>query len=115
MSGLLNVEPGSGLSGDLSPLAHPWKLASQDAQADRVLTFDSWDSLSILLTAERYRLLRHLRSHPEKSVDALAAALGRQFQRVHEDVSVLEMAGLVDSSDGEVRVTADKLNVVVAL
>lgn len=115
MGGVLNVELGGGLSGDLSRLAHPWKHASQDAQGDRVLTCESWDSLSALLTTERYRLLRHLRAHPEKSVDALADALGRPFQRVHEDLSVLEMAGLVDRSGGEVRVTADKLSVVVVL
>jgi predicted transcriptional regulator len=112
MSGVLNVELGGG---DLAPLARPWKLASHDARGDRVLGFESWDRLSALLTAERYRLLRHLHAHPESSVGALADALGRAFQRVHEDVSVLEMAGLVDTSEGEVRVTADRLNVTVVL
>ena len=67
------------------------------------------------MTGERYRLLRHLHSHPEKSVNALAQALKRQYRRVHQDVTVLERAGLVERSDGEVRATADKLSAVVVL
>jgi hypothetical protein len=34
---------------------------------------------------------------------------------VHEDVTVLEKAGLVERADGEVRTTADKLSAVVML
>jgi hypothetical protein len=39
----------------------------------------------------------------------------RQHRRVHEDVSVLERAGLIDRTGGGVRTTADKLGAVVAL
>ncbi len=68
-----------------------------------------------MLTGERYRLLRHLHARPETSVNALAKALGRQYRRVHEDVTVLERAGLIDRSGGEVRATADRLSAEVVL
>lgn len=67
------------------------------------------------MTGERYRLLRHLHAHPERSVNALAQALRRQYRRVHADVAILERAGLVERSDGTVRATADKLSAVVVL
>jgi len=108
MSGEMNV--------DLDALARAWALAPLEEHAgERTLTFESWNRLAALLTAERYRILHHLHDHPEPSVNALADALDREFRRVHEDVSVLEMAGLVDSSDGTVRVTADRLSVVLLL
>ncbi len=66
-----------------------------DAVDERVLSFQSWEGLASVMTGERYRLLRHLHAHPEPSVSALARALGRQYRRVHEDVTVLEGAGLV--------------------
>ena len=58
------------------------------------------------MTGERYRLLRRLHSQPAKSVNALAQALQRQYRRVHEDVTVLEKAGLVERAGGQVRATA---------
>jgi predicted transcriptional regulator len=82
---------------------------------ERVLAFESWEGLASVLTTERYRLLRSLHAHPEKSVNALARSLGRQYRRVHEDVTVLERAGLVDRSDGEVRATADRISAEVVL
>lgn len=111
----VRLEIGDATQDALAPLARAWTLAPRAPPSERTLAFESWDSLSALLTGERYRILRHLHAHPEKSVTALAEALDRQFRRVHEDVTVLEMAGLIDSSAGEVKVTADKLSVVVVL
>jgi predicted transcriptional regulator len=68
-----------------------------------------------VLTAERYRLLRHLHAHPEKSVNALAQSLHRQYRWVHADVAALEKVGLVERASGVVRTTADTLNAVVTL
>jgi predicted transcriptional regulator len=108
MSGEMNV--------DLDALARPWSLAPLEERAgERTLAFESWARLTALLTGERYRILHHLRGHPENSVNALADALDRDFRRVHEDVTVLEMAGLLDSSEGTIRVTADRLSVVLVL
>ncbi len=80
-----------------------------------MIAFESWEGLASVMTGERYRLLRRLHAHPEKSVNALAQALQRQYRRVHEDVTVLEKAGLVERADGQVRATADRLIAVVVL
>jgi len=46
-------------------------------------------------------------------VNALANDLKRQYRRVHDDVTILERAGLVDRSHGDVRTSADKLTAEV--
>ena len=94
-----------------------------EAVHERVLSFQSWEGLASVLTGERYRLLRHLHTHPEPSVSALARALGRQYRRVHEDVTVLEDAGLVARDEasvwaakrGVLRVTADMIRAEIRL
>ena len=68
-----------------------------------------------VMTGERYRLLRHVHDHPEPSVSALARALGRQYRRVHADVTALEQAGLLDRQAGIVRATADRIHAEIAL
>ena len=112
----IKIQVGGSLSGDLGAFARAWKrVESGDRHEERILSFESWEGLASVLTGERYRLLRHLHAHPEKSVNALAQSLHRQYRRVHEDVTVLERAGLIDRSGGGVRTTADKLSAVVML
>ena len=82
---------------------------------ERVLSFQSWEGLASVMTGERYRLLRHLHAHPEPSINALARSLGRQYRRVHDDVTVLEGAGLVARNDGSVRTTADTIRAEIRL
>ncbi|HKP77489.1 MAG TPA: hypothetical protein VJU34_00015 [Phenylobacterium sp.] len=116
MSEEIKVRVGGTLKDDLAAFARAWKrIEAGDQQQERVLSFESWEGLASVLTGERYRLLRHLHAHPAKSVNALAQSLHRQYRRVHEDVSVLERAGLIDRTSGEVRTTADKLSAVVVL
>lgn len=81
----------------------------------RILSFEDWEGLAAVLTGERYRLLRHLHGHPAPSVSALTKAHGRQYRRVHADVAALESAGLLDRSQGQVRTTADRINVDIRL
>ena len=112
----IKVQVGGSLSDDLATFARAWKrIDGGDRSEERILAFESWEGLASVLTAERYRLLRHLHAHPEKSVNALAQSLHRQYRRVHEDVTVLERAGLIDRVGGGVRTTADKLSAVVML
>jgi predicted transcriptional regulator len=112
----IKVRVGGSLADDLTAFTRAWKrIEAGEQQQERVLSFESWEGLASLLTGERYRLLRHLHAHPETSVNALARALHRQYRRVHEDVTLLERAGLIERSEGEVRATADKLNAVVEL
>lgn len=116
MSDEIKVQVGGSLKDDLAAFTRAWnRIEAGDVQPERVLAFESWEGLASVLTGERYRLLRYLHAHPVKSVNALAQSLQRQYRRVHEDVSVLERAGLIDRSGGGVRVTADKLSAVVVL
>jgi len=116
MSDEIKIQVGGALKDDLAAFTHAWKrVEAGDDRPERILSFESWEGLASVLTGERYRLLRHLHAHPAKSVNALAQSLSRQYRRVHEDVSVLERAGLIDRSGGEVRTTADKLNTIVVL
>jgi len=86
-----------------------------EAVHEPVLSFQSWEGLASVMTGERYRLLRHLHAHPEPSVSALARALGRQYRRVHDDVTALEGAGLVARNDGSVYTTADTIQAEIRL
>lgn len=83
--------------------------------ARRVLSFESWEALASVMTAERYRLLRHLRRQPEPSISALAQHLDRHLRRVQADVYALEAAGLITRTDGRVEATVDRLEAVVDL
>jgi predicted transcriptional regulator len=76
---------------------------------ERHLAFESWDVLSRVLTAKRMELLRYVRRHKVTSVRALAKALGRDYSNVHADVRALTSAGLLDPSDGGVRVDYDAI------
>lgn len=114
-----NVEiiVGGSMKEDSAAFIAAWKTSERGevVKPFRVLAFESLDGLSALLTGERYRLLRHLHNQPEPSVSALARSLGRQFRRVHGDVVALEIAGLVDRSEGVVRATADRIRVEIIL
>ena len=83
--------------------------ADERVAPKRVIAFESWDGLSKIMTGERFRLLRHLHGHPQPSISALARALGRQYSRVHADVSALEAAGLVARNGGALHATADRI------
>jgi predicted transcriptional regulator len=116
MAGDLDFGPGGPPVPDVSALVRAWRLVEPSApRGERVLAFESWESFATLVTAERRHILRHLHDHPEACVSALANALGRPFPLVHEDVMVLEMAGLIDRTGGALEVTADRFSVVLAL
>jgi predicted transcriptional regulator len=114
MSDDLKIQVGGDLKEDLAAFVQAWRRAEAgEPRRERVLAFESWETLASVLTGERVRLLRHLRRKPERSVNALAQALQRQYRRVHEDVKILENAGLLDRSHGDVRATADRLSAEV--
>lgn len=116
MTGDVKIVVGGSLKADLDAFTTAWKRAEGgDSGTERVLSFESWEALSTVLTTERYRLLRHVHAHPERSINALATALSRQYRRVHQDVTILERAGLIDRSHGDVRATADRLTAEVVL
>lgn len=107
---------GGDTNDDAAAFLAAWHRAERGEVAEeRVLAFESWETLASVLTGERYRLLRHVHAHPEPSVSALARALGRQYRRVHADVAALEDAGLIDRASGTVRATADTIRAEIAL
>jgi predicted transcriptional regulator len=112
----LKVIVGGLIEDDAAAFLDAWRRADRgETVKERVLAFESWDGLAQVMTGERYRLLRHLHAHPEPSVSALARALGRQYRRVHADVTALESAGLLDRSEGIVRVTTDRITAEIQL
>ena len=117
MADEVKVVVGGTLADDLAAFRSAWERAErgEHVETERVLAFESWEGLASVLTGERYRLLRHLRAHPEPSVSALARSLGRHLRRVQADVRALEAAGLVDRSSGTVRAAADRLQATIEL
>lgn len=58
--------------------------------------FETFEIFAQIMTPNRLELLRHVHRHPARSIRALAAALGRDYRRVHADVEALAGAGLLD-------------------
>ncbi len=112
----MKVVVGGDLADDAAAFVSAWHRAARGERVrERVLAFESWEGLARVMTGERYRLLRHVHAHPEPSVSALARSLGRQYRRVHADVAALEQAGLLIRAGGEVRATAGRIGVEIAL
>ncbi|WP_293907159.1 hypothetical protein [Phenylobacterium sp.] len=112
----MTVVVGGAVEDDLAAFVGAWRRAERgEAVAEDVLAFESWEGLASVMTGERLRLLRHLNAHPEPSVSALARALGRQYRRVHADVTALEVAGLLERTSGVVRATADRITAELQL
>lgn len=112
----VKVIVGGDIGDDAAAFVDAWHRAERGESVDeRVLAFASWEGLARVMTGERYRILRHLHQHPERSVSALARALGRQYRRVHADVAALEEAGLLDRSNGSVCTTADRIQAEIRL
>lgn len=66
------------------------------APAAAHLAFERMEDLLKVLTANRWRLLRRLRSEGPTSIRSLARILERDYRGVHADVIALVDAGLVE-------------------
>lgn len=115
MGAMSDAEDAGGQDDGLAALARCWTLQPSDRGGGRIAAFENFDRFAELMTQERHRILRHLHDHPEPCVSALADVLDRPFRLVHEDVMVLELAGLIERSDGKLNVTADRFSVMIAL
>jgi predicted transcriptional regulator len=82
--------------------AEAWQRAErgEEVQPQDTTTFVSWSALASVMTDKRYELLRHLHDHPAASIRALARDVGRDYKRVHEDLTALAAVGLVERADG---------------
>ena len=82
---------------------------------ERNITFLSLREMMSAITPKRLELLRALHKESADSVMALARSLSRDYKRVHEDVAVLEAAGLVVREEGRLTVPWDAVSAEVAL
>lgn len=79
------------------------------------LTFFSLEMMMSTLSPKRLELLRHVHQHPAHTVSALAKTLGRDYKRVHEDVSALAHAGLIVRDENGIRAPYDSVQAIVSL
>ena len=70
--------------------------AGVGAEPESHVSFEDWNTFFRVLTPGRIVLLHHIHAHAVRSVRALAAAVGRDYRRVHADVEALVTAGLVE-------------------
>ncbi len=91
------------------------KLERGEEVHETNLTFFELNEMVSTLSPKRLALLRHIHAHPAKSVAALAKTLARDYKRVHEDVSVLEHAGLLVREDRLIKAPYDHVQANVSL
>lgn len=98
-------------------VAEAWNRAERGeaVEAQDNVTFVSWAALASVMTEKRYELLRHLHGHPAESIRALSRELGRDFKRVHEDVTALEAIGLIEREGGMLRADYDEIHASILL
>ena len=76
--------------------------------SETLISFSSPAQLFAILTPKRWELLGKLQDMGPSTYRALAAALGRNVKRVHDDAAVLQEWGLVTINDqGRIHVPFD--------
>jgi predicted transcriptional regulator len=91
------------------------KLESGEDVRETHLTFFSLQAMMATLSPKRLTLLRHLHQHASRNVAELAKTLGRDYKRVHDDVSALARAGLIVRDESGIRTLYDSVQATVAL
>ncbi len=91
------------------------RLEDGEDVRERHLTFPDLPALLSALSPKRLELLRDVHREPAASVKALAARLGRDYKRVHEDVETLTASGLLVRDDGRVSAPYDAITAEMRL
>lgn len=95
MTGTVNLQGGS-VEEMGKRFVGAWRrLERGEAVCETHLTFFDLETMIATLSPKRLALLRHVRQHPAATIAALARTLGRDYKRVHEDVTALVHAGLL--------------------
>ena len=79
------------------------------------LTFFSLEAMMATLSPKRLELLKHVHRQPANTVAALAKLLGRDYKRVHDDVSALAHAGLIVRDENGIRAPYNSVQAIVSL
>ena len=96
--------------------AQAWNRASAgDVFEQTHVTFLSVQTMLDTLSPRRLDLIRHVRQHGAGNVRELANALGRDYKNVHQDVVVLETAGLLIRDGRTLSAPWDELQAHVSL
>ena len=91
------------------------RLESGKKVRETHLTFFSLEAMTATLSPKRLELLRHVHRHPADTVSELARTIGRDYKRVHEDVSALARAGLIVRDENGIRAPYDSVQATVSL
>jgi predicted transcriptional regulator len=91
------------------------RLEHGEKVRERHLTFPDLPALLNALSPKRLELLRDVHREPAPSVKALAARLGRDYKRVHEDVETLEASGLLRRENGNLSAPYDAITAEMRL
>lgn len=93
-----------------------WHRAEQGmAVQETHVTFLDLEAMLSTLSPRRLELLRHVRRHGADNIRELAAALGRDYKNVHQDVAVLEATGLLIRQGRRLSAPWDELQASVTL
>lgn len=112
-----SIRIGGSLDAMLGRVSDAWHKAErgEDIPHQDCVTFADWSTLAKVLTPSRLAVLRHLHIQPEVSIRALSRALGRDYKRVHTDVTALIQAGLIDQQDDGLHADYDRIETVISL
>ena len=93
-----------------------WKQAeSGEAVNQTHITFLDVQTMFETLSPRRLDLLRHVRQHGAGNVRELAQTLGRDYKNVHQDVAILQSAGLLVRDGRKLIAPWDELQANVSL
>lgn len=91
------------------------QLERGEAVKETNLTFFSLEAMMSALSPKRLALLRYVHQHSARTVAELAKTLGRDYKRVHDDVSALAHAGLITRDENGIRAPYDNVQAIVSL
>jgi predicted transcriptional regulator len=96
--------------------AGAWNSALAGTQVcETHVTFLSVQTMLDALSPRRLDLLKYLRQHGANNVRELSLALKRDYKNVHQDVSMLESAGLIRREGRKLSAPWDELQANVSL
>lgn len=99
-----------------SRFASAWNRATAGEPFQEThVTFLDVQTMLETLSPRRLDLLRHVRQHGAENVRELAQALRRDYKNVHQDVAVLESAGLLVRDGRKLSAPWDELQANVSL